>query len=122
MNDSAVKILTDSHNGKKQTGIGHIVDCINFRDTILTDFRKLIEEGFMDWAVFRNTNVSDKYFRCSNSLNVEELKRYMAIMNQYYDVQIFEGTFNEETKFVLDYFGIAVPKSLQDVKLQIKDI
>ena len=61
---------------------------------------RLIEEGFMDWAVFRNTNVSDKYFRCSNSLNVEELKRYMAIMNQYYDVQIFEGTFNEETKFV----------------------
>ena len=54
----------------------------------------------MDWAVFRNTNVSDKYFRCSNSLNVEELKRYMAIINQYYDVQIFEGTFNEETKFV----------------------
>ena len=84
----------------KQVGRKAIVDCINFRDTILTDFRKLIEEGFMDWAVFRNTNVSDKYFRCSNSLNVEELKRYMAIMNQYYDVQIFEGTFNEETKFV----------------------
>ena len=49
----------------------------------------------MDWAVFRNTDISDKYFRCSNSLNVEELKRYIAIMNQYYDVQIFE-----ETKFV----------------------
>lgn len=84
----------------KQVGRKVIVDCINFRDTILTDFRKLIEEGFMDWAAFRNTDISDKYFRCSNSLNVEELKRYMAIMNQYYDVQIFEGTFNEETKFV----------------------
>ena len=84
----------------KQVGRKAIVDCIDFRDTILTDFRRLIEEGFMDWAVLRNTNVSDKYFRCSNSLNVEELKRYMAIMNQYYDVQIFEGTFNEETKFV----------------------
>ena len=84
----------------KQVGRKAIVDCINFRDTILTDFRRLIEEGFMDWAIFRNTNVSDKYFRCSNSLNVEELKRYMTIMNQYYDVRIFEGTFNEETKFV----------------------
>ena len=32
------------------------------------------------------------------------------------------GKINEETKFVLDYFEMEVPKLLQDVKLQIKDI
>ena len=66
------------------------VDVINFRDTIMTDFKRLIEEGFMDWAVLRNTDVSDKYFRCSNSLNVGELKRYITLINEYYDVRMFE--------------------------------
>lgn len=32
------------------------------------------------------------------------------------------GTINNETKFALDYFKISVPKYLNDVKLQIKDI
>ena len=32
------------------------------------------------------------------------------------------GKINEETKFVLDHFNVEVPKILQDVKLQIKDI
>ena len=66
----------------------------------MTDFKKLIEEGFMDWAVLRNTDVSDKYFRCSNSLNIEELKRYMTLINEYYDVKVFEGTFDELTGLV----------------------
>lgn len=84
----------------KQVGNKIIVDVVNFRDTIMTDFKKLIEEGFMDWAVLRNTDVSDKYFRCSNSLNVEELKRYMTLINEYYDVKMFEGTFDEITGLV----------------------
>ena len=84
----------------KQVGRKVVVDVINFRDTIMTDFKKLIEEGFMDWAVLRNTDVSDKYFRCSNSLNVEELKRYMTLINEYYDVRVFEGTFDEITGLV----------------------
>ena len=54
----------------------------------------------MDWAVLRNTDVSDKYFRCSNSLNIEELKRYMTLINEYYDVKVFEGTFDELTGLV----------------------
>ena len=84
----------------KQVGRKVVVDVINFRDTIMTDFKKLIEEGFMDWAVLRNTDVSDKYFRCSNLLNIEELKRYMTLINEYYDVRVFEGTFDEITGLV----------------------
>lgn len=30
LNDSAVKVLVNDHSKKNQTGIGHIVDCINF--------------------------------------------------------------------------------------------
>ena len=66
----------------------------------MTDFKKLIEEGFMDWAVLRNTDVSDKYFRCSNTLNIEELRRYITLINKYYDVRVFEGTFDELTGLV----------------------
>ncbi len=84
----------------KQVGRKVVVDVINFRDTIMTDFKKLIEEGFMDWAVLRNTDVSDKYFRCSNTLNIEELRRYITLINEYYDVRVFEGTFDELTGLV----------------------
>ena len=73
------------------------VDIVNFRDTIVTDFKKLIDEGFMDWAVLRNSDVSDKYFRFSNSINVEDLKTYIAHANEYYDIKLFEGTLDEET-------------------------
>ena len=84
----------------KQVGRKVVVDVINSRDTIMTDFKKLIEEGFMDWAVLRNTDVSDKYFRCSNTLNIEELRRYITLINEYYDVGVFEGTFDELTGLV----------------------
>ena len=32
------------------------------------------------------------------------------------------GEVNRETQFVLDYFGVKVPKLLNDVKLQLKDL
>ena len=32
------------------------------------------------------------------------------------------GDINNETQFVLNYFNVGVPKYLNDVKLQIKDI
>ena len=75
------------------------VDIVNFRDTIVIDFKRLIDEGFMDWAVLRNSDVSDKYFRFSNSINVEDLKTYIAHANEYYDIKLFEGTLDEETGF-----------------------
>ena len=53
----------------KKVGKKVLVDVINFRDTLVTDVKKLIEDGFMDWAVFRNSDISDKYFRFSNCIN-----------------------------------------------------
>ena len=32
------------------------------------------------------------------------------------------GDINEETKFVLDYFGVEAPRYLNDVRLQIRDV
>ena len=83
----------------KVVGKKVVVDIVNFRDTIVTDFKRLIEEGFMDWAVLRNSDVSDKYFRFSNSINVDNLKRYMEHANEYYDIKIFEGNLDLETGF-----------------------
>ena len=83
----------------KVVGKKVVVDIVNFRDTIVTDFKRLIDEGFMDWAVLRNSDTSDKYFRFSNSINVENLKKYMEHANEYYDIKIFEGSLDLETGY-----------------------
>ena len=94
-------VLTYIDNIKlKMIGRRVKVEVVNFRDTIVTDFKKLIDDGFLDWAELRNTDISDKYFRFSNSINVDDLKRYMEYINEFYNVKIFEGVIDSETGLI----------------------
>lgn len=50
---------------------------------------------------------------------------YAALKNQISDKKYEArraGEINEETRFVLEYFGVEKPELLQDVRTQIKDI
>ena len=81
----------------RKIGQRTIIKNINFRDSVFTDINRLVEDGFMDWTVLKNTDITDRYFRYSKSIDIESLKRYMDVVSDYYDIQMFEGSLNMDT-------------------------
>ena len=54
----------------------------------------------------------------TSAIALKYLKKNLGMPAEAYVL----GNVNLETKYVLDYFNIPIPKYLNDVKLQIKDI
>lgn len=54
----------------------------------------------------------------TSAINLSYLKKSQG----FQAIPCVLGEINKESKFVLDYFGVKVPKYLNDVKLQIKDL
>lgn len=74
-----------------------IVSKINFRDTFFNEFKELFDAGYLDWNIDGETDDESGKIRYSNYLPIDEVKKHIEKLNEWYKVNLFYGKFNKIT-------------------------
>ncbi len=79
-----------------------LVTKVNFRESYLTPFNKLYNDGYLDKTQFTIENNQSKFTRYSEYLPSNEVEEILARLRKYYNVSYMEATFYGQEK-VLAY-------------------
>ncbi len=78
------------------------IKLINFRSTFYSDFEELYKQGYIDRKrplVFNFNGIcTDTPVRYSEYLPTEKVIQYLYRLNEYYEVNLYKGTYYKETK------------------------
>jgi len=90
--------LTKNNKGQ------YVVDSVNFRTTFYKDFKKLYDDGFIDWKRkfiygFNGIRIDSK-IRYSEYLPFQKVYEHIKKLSDCYDVSFYKGTYNKETERV----------------------
>ena len=90
--------LTKNNKGQ------YVVDSVNFRTTFYKDFKKLYDDGFIDWKRkfiydFNGIRIDSK-IRYSEYLPFKKVYEHIKRLSDCYDVAFYKGTYYKETERV----------------------
>ena len=79
-----------------------IVDNVNFRSTFFSEFRKLYDNGFVDWERkfiydFNGIRIDSKV-RYSEFIPLSKVYEHLMRLNEMYDVKLYTGTLYKDTE------------------------
>ena len=80
----------------------YVVESVNFRTTFYKDFKKLYDDGFIDWKRkfiydFNGIRIDSKV-RYSEYLPIKDVMQHLYRLNEYYEVNLYKGTYYKETE------------------------
>ena len=77
-----------------------IVKSVNFRTTFFKDFKKLYEDGFIDWKrkfIYEKNGIRiDSKVRYSEFLTAKQVYRHFKSLNECYDVKFYKGVYYKD--------------------------
>ncbi len=90
--------LTKNNKGQ------YVVDSVNFRTTFYKDFKKLYDDGFIDWKRkfiydFNGIRIGSK-IRYSEYLPFKKVYEHIKRLSDCYDVSFYKGTYYKDTEKV----------------------
>ena len=91
----------------------YVVDVVNFRSTFYKVFKKLFEEGYLDWQIPSYIGPFKQYVRYSNYLPIEKVEDHITRLREKYDVKYYEGIFDLKTQM---FYG---EKNIDDLIVRI---
>ena len=79
-----------------------IVDNVNFRSTFFSEFRKLYDNGFVDWERkfiydFNGIRIDSKV-RYSEFIPLSKVYEHLMRLNEMYEVKLYTGTLYKDTE------------------------
>ena len=90
--------LTKNNKGQ------YVVESVNFRTTFYKDFKKLYDDGFIDWKRkfiydFNGIRIDSK-IRYSEYLPFKKVYEHLKRLSDCYDVSFYKGTYYKDTEKV----------------------
>ena len=87
-------------NNKEQ----YVVESVNFRTTFYKDFKKLYDDGFIDWKRkfiydFNGIRIDSK-IRYSEYMPFKKVYEHLKRLSDCYDVSFYKGTYYKDTEKV----------------------
>ena len=77
-----------------------VVKSVNFRTTFFKDFKKLYEDGFIDWKrkfIYEKNGIRiDSKVRYSEFLTAKQVYRHFKSLNECYDVKFYKGVYYKD--------------------------
>ena len=77
-----------------------VVKSVNFRTTFFKDFKKLYEDGFIDWKrkfIYEKNGIRiDSKVRYSEFLPAKQVYRHFKNLNECYDVKFYKGVYYKD--------------------------
>ena len=88
----------------------YIIDKVNFRTTFFKDFKKLYDDGYLDWkrkivTDYDGINITSKV-RYSEYIPFKEVWQHAKRLSEFYDIKLHKGTYFKDTE-LLDMLPIS---------------
>mgnify|MGYP004529772381 FL=1 len=88
----------------------YIIDKMNFRTTFFKDFKKLYDDGYLDWkrkivTDYDGINITSKV-RYSEYIPFKEVWQHAKRLSEFYDIKLHKGTYFKDTE-LLDMLPIS---------------